>query len=72
MFTQPFTRRRLTDEERSRQLAVLENRHGMSSAAFLKRYNAGELGDDLALIRWSGLLRLAARPHRPPSPAAGG
>jgi len=51
----------LTDEELARQLAELETRHGMTSLEFLTRYNSGELGDDLEFIRWSGLLRMAAK-----------
>lgn len=40
-FAPRITRTRLTDEELDRQLTTLEIRHGMSSAEFLRRYNAG-------------------------------
>lgn len=56
------TRRvQLTDEELRRQLAELEQRYGMDSDEFLRRYTAGEIGDDLQFIRWSGLLRIASK-----------
>ena len=56
--TYPTRAVRLTDEELRRGLAELEAYHEMTSAEFLGRYTAGELGDDLAYIRWSGLLRV--------------
>lgn len=59
--------KRLTDEELARQLSLLENEFGMTSAEFLARYNAGELGDRPAFIRWSGLLRIAAKVGSPTS-----
>ncbi len=52
---------RLSDEELRRQLAEFEVRHGMTSQEFLRRYTAGELGDALAFVRWSGLLRIASK-----------
>lgn len=33
----------------------------MPSDEFLRRYNAGALGDDLALIHWAGLLDIAQK-----------
>jgi len=59
--TRPTRTVRLTDEELKRQIAEFESRHGMSSEEFLRRYTAGELGDDLPFIRWSGLLRVASK-----------
>jgi hypothetical protein len=58
--THPTHKVRLSDEELRRQLAEFEVRHGMKSQEFLRRYTAGELGDDLAFIRWSGL-RIASK-----------
>lgn len=52
---------RLSDEELRRQLAEFEVRYAMKSQTFLRRFTAGELGDDLAFIRWSGLLRIASK-----------
>lgn len=51
----------LTDDEINRQLAELEHTYGMSSAEFLRKYNGGELGDDLDFIDWAGLLMVAER-----------
>ena len=55
----------LTDQELGRQLAEFEARYGMASSEFLQRYTAGVLGDDLAFIRWSGLLRIASKAGLP-------
>ncbi len=52
---------RLSDAELAHQLAEFEARYGMTNQEFLRRYTAGELGDDLAFIRWSGLLRIASK-----------
>jgi hypothetical protein len=52
---------RLTQEEFQRQITELEQRYQMPSAEFLRRYDAGDLGDDLSLIHWAGLLRVAAK-----------
>ncbi|MHB8574418.1 MAG: hypothetical protein ACYDCQ_03715 [Dehalococcoidia bacterium] len=57
----PTRRVQLTDDELKRQLSAFEAQYGMTSVAFLQRYTAGELGDDLAFIRWSGLLRIASK-----------
>jgi hypothetical protein len=52
---------RLTDEELKRQLAEFEARHGMTGKGFLQHYTAGDMGDDLEYIRWSGMLRIASK-----------
>jgi hypothetical protein len=67
-------RRELTDEELRRQITALEQKHGMTSAEFLLRYNTGQLGDDAQFIRWAGLLWVASeaglRFNRPSSARA--
>jgi hypothetical protein len=52
---------KLTDEELRQRVEALEDRHGMSSAEFLKRYNGGELEPERDYIHWAGLLAIAAR-----------
>jgi hypothetical protein len=54
-------RRHLTDDVLASELRLLEETHGMSSGEFLRRYNRGELGDDPAYIRWSGLITIAGK-----------
>jgi hypothetical protein len=51
----------LTDEEIRRRIEELEDRRGMTSDEFLKRYNAGELEPERDYIRWAGLLTVAAK-----------
>jgi hypothetical protein len=41
-----------------RQLAQLEQTHNLTSAEFYRRYQVGELGDDVAFIAWAGRYRL--------------
>ena len=36
-----------------RDLAQYELRHGMNSSSFFARFEAGELGDEVDLIRWA-------------------
>ncbi|MCP4166925.1 MAG: hypothetical protein GY759_13690 [Chloroflexi bacterium] len=36
-----------------RDLAQLELRHGMNSEKFFARFEAGEMGDEIDLIRWA-------------------
>ena len=36
-----------------RDLTQYEIRHGMNSASFFTRFKAGELGDEIELIRWA-------------------
>jgi hypothetical protein len=54
-------RRELTDEEITRQVRGLEEKHGMTSAEFLLRFNTGRLGDDAEFIQWDGLLWVASK-----------
>jgi hypothetical protein len=44
-----------------RQLAQLEQTHGLTSADFYRRYQAGKMGDDLTFITWAGRYRLYLR-----------
>lgn len=41
-----------------RQLAQLEQTHNLTSVEFYRRYQAGEMGDDVAFIAWAGRYRL--------------
>jgi len=36
-----------------RDLTLLEQKHGMSSAEFYKRYRMGEMGDEVEIMRWA-------------------
>lgn len=51
----------LTPERLREELAQLEFEHGMSSAEFVERYAAGEMGDSKAIMRWAWLCAVAAR-----------
>jgi hypothetical protein len=41
-----------------RQLAVLEQKHGIISAEFFQRYQAGAMGDSVEFVGWAGRYRL--------------
>lgn len=41
-----------------RDLTQYEIRYGMSSSSFLARFEAGELGDDMDLIRWANKIEI--------------
>ena len=47
-----------------RQLAQLEQTHGLGSVEFYRRYQAGEMGDDVAIVAWAGRYRLYLRLRR--------
>lgn len=47
-----------------RQLAQVEQTHGLTSAEFYRRYQAGEMGDDIAYVAWAGRYRLYLRLKR--------
>jgi len=47
-----------------RQLAQLEQTHGLTSAEFYRRYQDGEMGDDVAYVAWAGRYRLYLRLKR--------
>ena len=51
----------LTPERLRAELARLEAGHGLSSAEFFERYQAGEMGDSKAIIRWAWLCSVAVR-----------
>jgi hypothetical protein len=36
-----------------RDLTLLEQKHGLSSAEFYKRYQRGEMGDEMEIMRWA-------------------
>lgn len=55
----PIRYTKLTREEIAARLAAYEQRYGMTSDAFILRWNKGELGDDMDLMRWAGLLNIA-------------
>ena len=39
-------------------LKIFETRHGMSSDSFYKKFEAGQLGDEMDFFEWSGLIEL--------------
>lgn len=41
-----------------RDLSTFETRYGMDSATFYRRFEAGDLGDDMDYFEWSGLWEL--------------
>lgn len=47
-----------------RQLAQLEQAHDLTSVEFYRRYQAGEMGDDVAFVAWAGRYRLYLRLKR--------
>jgi hypothetical protein len=36
-----------------RDLTLLEQKHGLSSAEFYERYQRGEMGDEIEFMRWA-------------------
>ena len=36
-----------------RELAALEQKHGLSSAEFYERYQQGKMGDEAEIMRWA-------------------
>ena len=51
----------LTPERLRAELVRLEAKYGMTSAEFFERYQAGEMGDSKAVMRWAWLFAVAAR-----------
>ena len=49
---------RLRLERYERDLHQFENRYGMESATFHKRFEAGEMGDSMDFFEWAGLYEL--------------
>jgi len=41
-----------------RDMALLEQAHGLSSPEFFRRYQAGEMGDSIEYVRWAGRYKL--------------
>jgi hypothetical protein len=41
-----------------RKLSQFEREYDLSSAEFFRRYESGEMGDDLSFVRWAGRYRL--------------
>lgn len=41
-----------------RELVALESQHGLASAEMFRRFQAGELGDDVEIVAWVGRYRL--------------
>lgn len=52
---------KLTSETLSDELLKLEREYGMPSATFFERYQAGEMGDSKAMMRWAWLCSVAVR-----------
>jgi hypothetical protein len=48
-------------DELTRELGELEQKHGMPSLEFYRRFRAGELGDSSEFVRWAGLCYMAVR-----------
>ena len=46
----PFFRRVI---QLVRDLTLLEQKHGLSSAEFYQRYQRGEMGDEMEIMRWA-------------------
>lgn len=44
-----------------RDLAQFEQQYGMSSPEFYRRFESGDLGDDMDYFEWSGLWELRQR-----------
>ncbi len=50
--------KRLTFDELSERLREYERKYGYSTIEFYRRFQNGELGDDVDLMMWSGLYHL--------------
>ena len=50
---------RLQLEDMERVLADYERHYGMASADFFVKFEAGQLGDNMDLVEWSGLFQMA-------------
>jgi hypothetical protein len=53
--------RKLNPSVIRQELSRFEDRHGMSSEDFYRRYLAGELPESLEFVDWAGLCHLAQR-----------
>lgn len=56
-----LSEQRLTLARYDRDLAQFEQQHGMSSHEFYRRFESGDLGDDMDYFEWSGLWELRQR-----------
>jgi len=52
---------RLTSRELTNEMEKLERQYRMSSLDFFEKYQAGEMGDEQALLRWAWLCSVALR-----------
>jgi len=50
---------RLRLERYDRDLGEFEQRYGIKSSTFYRRFEDGELGDDMDFFEWAGLYELA-------------
>jgi hypothetical protein len=53
-----FKPQRLTFDELSERLRAYESKYGYSTIEFYRRYQDGELGDDVDVMMWAGLYHL--------------
>jgi len=53
-----LSQHRLRLERYEQDLRELEERYGMKSATFYRRFEAGELGDAMDFFEWAGLYEL--------------
>jgi len=53
-----LSQHRLRLERYERDLREFEERYGMESATFYRRFEAGELGDAMDFFEWAGLYEL--------------
>ena len=53
-----LSQHRLRLERYERDLREFESRYAMESAAFYRRFEAGELGDAMDFFEWAGLYEL--------------
>jgi hypothetical protein len=53
-----LSQHRLRLERYEHDLHEFENRYGMESATFYRRFEAGELGDAMDFFEWAGLYEL--------------
>ena len=53
-----FKTKRLSFEELSERLHAYEQKYGLSTIEFYRRFQNGELGDDEDLLMWNGIYHL--------------
>jgi hypothetical protein len=52
---------RLTPESLKQELSTYEESYGISSADFIEKYQAGEMGDSRDVMRWAWLCSVALK-----------